>query len=398
MPFVAFLDDSARVDLTQVDDGVWAAIYRVSPRRRLTCRECGWRMKAKKRGGTRFFAHDPHAPACEAATESPEHLRLKALFAQAARAAGWEVSVEERVGEHRWADVLARDPESDEQVAFEVQLATQTATDAQQRAGDYIAEGVKVIWVVKSMAALGRWKTGAHLMLGLADEVVGPAARWRTVEHVEIIDDEDVILLRPVWERSERQPTIDAMVRAVLDGRAVWNADASTWVALDELAGFERDRERFDAALATALQRQAQFEAQIRKAREQRDWQATSAQRQRERNTERWSQRQQQLTKQVAELLEASGRGTCTTFDGNDARAAYAGEVFIPPWMPMTLLYVCPVIGRVEGDAAVAAKLAESRAVIVASQRDADRLHQCGVASAVTLEQFRTTHGEQPHA
>lgn len=63
----------------------------------------------------------------------------------------------------------------------------------------------------------------------------------------------------------------------------------------------------------------------------------------------------------------------------------------------MTLVYVCPVIGRVENNAAVAKRLSQGEAVVVASHRDADRLRLCGVEAAQVIDEFLVAQPAKPN-
>ena len=105
-------------------------------------------MHAKQRSesGLRFFAHTVVVPDCPSQGESVRHLALKAEFAMAFRAAGWSAELE--VSGQNWrADVLASD-HSGNRVAIEVQLASITPEEVQDRTARHAAAGVRSLWVV----------------------------------------------------------------------------------------------------------------------------------------------------------------------------------------------------------------------------------------------------------
>lgn len=106
--------------------------------------------------GTRFFAHDRKVPDCPAAGETPLHRLLKGMLADAIRAADWGAAVEATPGSGDvggWrADVLAVDATTGRRVAFEVQLAPLTITDARSRIARYSADEIQTIWLTTHAA------------------------------------------------------------------------------------------------------------------------------------------------------------------------------------------------------------------------------------------------------
>jgi len=96
--------------------------------------------------GTRHFVHKRRGT-CSWGPESEDHLRLKEVVAQAARAAGWEVTTE-AAGDGWEADVLAERPggQSSLRVAFEVQLSRQTLETTLARQERYRRSGVRGCW------------------------------------------------------------------------------------------------------------------------------------------------------------------------------------------------------------------------------------------------------------
>ncbi|MDI3195409.1 competence protein CoiA family protein [Pseudarthrobacter sp. AL20] len=101
------------------------------------------------RRGLKHFAHKAGVQCglIDCWNESPQHRALKTLIAQAARDAGWQVSVECSTEGRAWvADVLA---ESDgRRLALEVQWSRQDAGEFRRRQERYTADGVECFWYV----------------------------------------------------------------------------------------------------------------------------------------------------------------------------------------------------------------------------------------------------------
>lgn len=142
----------AVVDATAVDDSVWSSIWRQRTGDRLRCRGCGAPVHAKMRtaSGLRFFAHTARSLDCPHVGETARHLELKGRFAEAFRAVGWVAELE-AVGDGFRADVLASDGRRD--VAVEVQLASMTADEANDRTSRHAAAGVETVWAVPERRA-----------------------------------------------------------------------------------------------------------------------------------------------------------------------------------------------------------------------------------------------------
>jgi competence protein CoiA-like protein len=125
------------------------AVYRRRPRVVLVCPSCGSLMHAKRRS-LRFFAHDRAQSECDAAGETEEHLKLKALIAHAARVAGLQTTLE-FVGRGYRCDVLISNPEGTRRVAFEVQVSGLTVEDGAERTRRMHQNGIDdVAWVATS--------------------------------------------------------------------------------------------------------------------------------------------------------------------------------------------------------------------------------------------------------
>ncbi|MEU5415746.1 competence protein CoiA [Streptomyces clavifer] len=128
--------------------GSWEAVWKTRPPAPLTCDECGHPMYAKtSRGGLRFFAHAPGAPACALGLESVAHHLLKLELANAARDAGAHAELEVPGPQGAWrADVLATDPVGNWKTALEAQLAPITGADIIARTERMRADSVTSIW------------------------------------------------------------------------------------------------------------------------------------------------------------------------------------------------------------------------------------------------------------
>lgn len=151
MPLTA-LSEGDVIDATMCSDDEFARVHRVRPRAILLCRECGASVHAKvSKYGLRFFAHDRQQSGCASAGESPEHRALKRWIAEVVRRLGWAAYLEEgpRPGDGGgWrADLLAVHPDGARRVAFEVQLASMTATEGAQRTERYERDDIETVWI-----------------------------------------------------------------------------------------------------------------------------------------------------------------------------------------------------------------------------------------------------------
>lgn len=146
------LSEGDLIDATVCSDDEFAQVHRVRPRAVLRCRECGASVHAKEsKYGLRFFAHDRQQSGCTSAGESPEHRALKRWIADVVRRVGWAAYLEEGprpgdVGGWR-ADLLAVNPGGTRRVAFEVQLASMTASEGAERTERYERDQIETVWI-----------------------------------------------------------------------------------------------------------------------------------------------------------------------------------------------------------------------------------------------------------
>ncbi|MEC5200381.1 hypothetical protein RCH21_002627 [Arthrobacter sp. PL16] len=148
MPLVAFFDGH-RIESYLSTDEDWDQLKGEYKNRVLTMK-CGLPgIPRKSKRGLKHFAHKA-GDLCglvECWAETPEHRAAKTLTAQAARDAGWQVSVEWSPEGGAWtADVLA---ELDgRRIALEVQWSRQDAEEFRHRQERYVADGVECFWYV----------------------------------------------------------------------------------------------------------------------------------------------------------------------------------------------------------------------------------------------------------
>lgn len=136
-------------DLTEEQWDALADQNRLSRALRMPC--CGAEVLLKRsKRHLKFFAHKA-AGGCETAPESEEHLFLKCLAVEAARAAGWEArtEVDGRTpnGDFWRADVLATNGRH--KIAVEIQWSGQTREETRARQARYAASGVRGLWLFR---------------------------------------------------------------------------------------------------------------------------------------------------------------------------------------------------------------------------------------------------------
>ena len=144
MPLAALVD-GVYTCAPLLDDAQWSALRRAEIRFH-PCGEPGFaRVSAL---GTRHFVHKQ---LCSAhGSESPEHLRMKALVATHVAAAGWEARTEVP-GSGYVADVLAQ--VRGVRVAFEIQRSRQDLQTYHRRQRRYQDDGVRAVWLAAAVPA-----------------------------------------------------------------------------------------------------------------------------------------------------------------------------------------------------------------------------------------------------
>jgi len=195
VPLVA-LWNGQRLESFRLDDE-WARVRQASRRGELEM-TCGTRAIAKvSPRGMRFFAHKSAGCSLHAgAPETPEHLQAKATLAEAARACGWNATVEYVGPGGEWvADVLIERGEL--RMALEVQWSPQTTEEFAARTARYENAGIHCRWFL------------------------GPRNHTRTVPSSYLLhgsgDDLHCSVPGPLFERGGPLPLADA-ARILLDG------------------------------------------------------------------------------------------------------------------------------------------------------------------------------------
>jgi hypothetical protein len=146
MPQVAILGEQ-RLESWSLTDAEWDILkgsYKVAELA-MVCGQPG--LPKTSSLGLKFFAHKP-GMTCdlhEGADESPEHLRAKAIVADAARQIGWSATVEFPGPDRAWiADVFLE--RGSRRLAVEIQWSRQSNADFRQRQERYEASGLECIW------------------------------------------------------------------------------------------------------------------------------------------------------------------------------------------------------------------------------------------------------------
>lgn len=189
MPFIALDKESReRIDITKVDNP------RVTLKSdRMICQLCEQPMLIK--AGLVIRPHFAHRAKCTSDyahhPESPEHLLCKEMVARGLKEELVEyiqadIQYEVKVPEvRRVADVMATFPNG-WRVAHEIQLASVSIEDLQQRTDDYAEAGIDVVWWLGKSAdtpANRDWCVkafGCALSLDLSVVETGPSALGQT--------------------------------------------------------------------------------------------------------------------------------------------------------------------------------------------------------------------------
>ena len=137
---------------------------------------------------------------CDVESESEEHLRLKREVLEACRKAGFSAATE--VSGDGWrADVFVEYPDSDWDVAFEIQLSSQTPEETEKRQKRLHKSNVRTCWLFNSEAPNWGRKIPAFKLSHIAETRDDES-------HVELPRDKEV--------------TVFDFVRALLTGGLVW--------------------------------------------------------------------------------------------------------------------------------------------------------------------------------
>lgn len=363
MPMTAVLDESRRLDVTNIDEVTWAHIHRARPPAKLTCPHCGGRMSAKRRLKTRFFAHRPGADCALAGREGPEHVRLKELLVTAVRDAGWRGDLEASVGQ-RTADVLATSPNGDRALAFEVQLAHQSEDDIVARSSDYAASGTPVVWVVKDVRRLGGWNSGPWIELA-EDLVSGPLGRMEVRVDTHRCGNRRFNVGQPSWKDPPHPPTVAELIRSVLTDKVRWLPSATRWVLTSEVARFEEaDRRRCDVEQQLDACRQA-HQARL------------------DAGLAVWRRRRRQAAELVAARLAEHGHGRCRIDLEERHSVAKAARVFTEGGLQFLICPMPALLFRANRRA-----LRASVGVVAATEGQLTRLRGAGMRTAVLADGF----------
>jgi competence protein CoiA len=144
------LDDAGRdVHAFALSPDAWMSLAADNrARRHLAMPCCEARVSAKRSAlGLQFFAHVGRG-GCTTGDETPEHLALKQIAVDAARAHGWQAETEVAAADGSWrADVLATRGRA--RVAVEVQWSPQDDAETLRRQAQYAAAGVRGLWLFR---------------------------------------------------------------------------------------------------------------------------------------------------------------------------------------------------------------------------------------------------------
>ena len=152
MPLRCMDNEGRDIEAHRYGERAWEelrALARVHQHLVMPC--CNAQVILKKSSlGTRFFAHKTKGQ-CKWGSESAEHLQLKQIALEEARAVGWNARTEVRdqtpKGEQWTADVLAwRD---DERIAIEIQWSGQTNEETARRQRRYEESNVTGVWLLR---------------------------------------------------------------------------------------------------------------------------------------------------------------------------------------------------------------------------------------------------------
>lgn len=142
------LDGEVSIHAFDLSSEAWAALTKENRNRRHLLMPCcsAPAVLKKSRLGTQFFSHKAVGE-CTTAPETEEHLRLKQISVEVARAHGWEAQTEVAEGVLWRADVLATKGAA--RVAIEIQWSSQTDDETLRRQRRYAEGGVRGLWLFR---------------------------------------------------------------------------------------------------------------------------------------------------------------------------------------------------------------------------------------------------------
>jgi competence protein CoiA len=185
------------------------------------------------RRGTQFFAHKAIG-ACTTAPETEDHLQLKRMAVEIARAHDWtaetEASGTTTSGELWRADVLAW--KGQHRVAIEIQWSAQTNEETMRRQTRYAASGVRCLWLMRHRGfPVDRALPAAHIG-GTAE--AGYTATLKTVTGQQVLPIEE--LLAAAFSKRLRFGIpigISGQVEIFVRQRHCWSCRAKTQIISD---------------------------------------------------------------------------------------------------------------------------------------------------------------------
>lgn len=172
MPLVAHFNGQ-RTEAHQLLPDEWATLKSAYKQGVLTM-TCGQPAVPKtSKLNLQYFAHKPGADCALHAggPESPEHLALKAAAEKAAKACGWDATIEYPGPDRRWiADVLAE--KDGRRVAIEIQFSRQAPAEFVRRQERYEADGIECIWLVAPHNKQNAAHVPSYVIKNASDEVI----------------------------------------------------------------------------------------------------------------------------------------------------------------------------------------------------------------------------------
>ncbi len=238
MPLVALVNGS-RVESWELDSAQWADLKTAYRRSSLTM-SCGQPGIPKtSRLGTQFFAHKAAANCLmhEGGPETPEHLRAKALVAQAARSIGWTATVEYPAADRAWiADVLVE--HAGRRIAIEVQWSTQSNADFLRRQARYETAGLECFWLAGPKNMMNVDGLPSYPFSGTIDSLEVTLPGFHRVERRELGAGIVSILSGEIADRAEA-----IITSLVLDTAMAkcWRDDCKKWMTYWRIVAFNTE-------------------------------------------------------------------------------------------------------------------------------------------------------------